>query len=92
MEVFKIIEDFVGIILYEVILNKFNWLVQIKDVVLCRIYRKVVSQKSMEQGAMPNYVEREEAEVVSRDVLIYLQIYIHLRLLIIKPTCIYRDI
>ena len=54
MEVFKIIEDFVGIILYEVILNKFNWLVQIKDVVLCRIYRKAVSQKSMEQGAMPN--------------------------------------
>ena len=67
MEVFKIIEDFVGIILYEVILNKFNWLVQIKDVVLCRIYRKAVSQKSMEQGAMPNYVEREEAELVSRD-------------------------
>ena len=78
MEVFKIIEDFVGIILYEVILNKFNWLVQIKDVVLCRIYRKAVSQKSMEQGAMPNYVEREEAEVVSRDVLIYLQIYIYI--------------
>ena len=90
MEVFKIIEDFVGIILYEVILNKFNWLVQIKDVVLCRIYRKVVSQKSLEQGAMPNYVEREEAEVVSRDLL--RNIYIHLRLLIIKPTCIYRDI
>ena len=86
MEVFKIIEDFVGIILYEVILNKFNWLVQIKDVVLCRIYRKAVSQKSMEQGAMPNYVEREEAEVVSRDVLIYLQIYIYIYIYIHTHT------
>lgn len=38
------------------------------DVVLCKIYRKAVSQKSMEERAMPDYVQREEP-IVSRDEL-----------------------
>eukprot|EP00253_Pinus_taeda_P011611 PITA_11611 len=39
---------------------------KMKDIVLCRIYRKAVSQKSIEQRAMPDHVQSKE-QVVSED-------------------------
>ena len=40
---------------------KMNWLVQMQDIVLCRIYRKATSQKWMDKRATPNPVGKEEA-------------------------------
>jgi hypothetical protein len=43
-----------------------SWHVQKKtDMVLCRIYRKAVTQKSMEQRAKPIDVDKEESVVLS---------------------------
>eukprot|EP00253_Pinus_taeda_P018934 PITA_18934 len=40
---------------------------KMKDIVLCRVYRKAVSQKSIEQRAVLDYVQREEPVVSGRD-------------------------
>eukprot|EP00253_Pinus_taeda_P032055 PITA_32055 len=37
------------------------------DMVLCRIYRKTASQKSLEQPAKPNHVEKEDPAFSGRD-------------------------
>ena len=43
-----------------------NWIVQKTDIVLCRIYRKAASNKSMEHPATQDYLDKEEP-VVSGD-------------------------